>query len=735
MKYLYLIVFIAFAVFRSYSQQLVASGNFEYDDAKVSITPEKPVLCLDRGGSSGIVKCNEKFDNYMWTHIESNTIIRGSDKQEIKITKGGKWQLEVTIGDINVLCTKKFDFFAYDFYNSVDHIKQYFENSGFYAIPIWRETLPGLNNENSSNRDISCSEKQSAVKFTENYPSVITLYPEIVNTLNNFKPIKDYSFSIVESNNTCLCENGMIAFENQFISGEVNFWGHQYFASKDNYDGVWYVKMNIPGEEGLPLTEQASHLYSIHQEILSENNLQDQARVLISNLVMAHPIGGYEPEVSCIVPQNQIEGSHFLTPAQIAIKKPNNATDLIFSTKESHPNLSVGTLIQFNTSKKWQGYYKPLGSDVFLGYYNDKKSQFNESFSCELNSCNGCEINITTMIESCDGSTCNFETQKYTIEYFNQAAIFDGGYGYEISKCEDQWTLIGISEKESKNFVYNLMCAIKNNDLFINFEDNFRDKVIFGKDIYIGEAYFPFVGVVMPETGNVISLETNPELKNDGPITGFENSFKISRNDDNVRLNFFSLGNYNFNDKACSKLINPSYENDFWNTAKWFQIKTCLSQSPKINEFIDYIYPPDQNNLLIFVNGYRFNGSIIDMVKNGRIQFPEKEPSFAVNICNDNYVGESGNYWEKTGNSFVEQINNKNVIYVDGHSSISTSNHLRMISAFPGQVSFAASLLPCLTIRNIRFQPGCNLCALNETPNPTGFTYRYDRGKQSGQEI
>lgn len=81
------------------------------------------------------------------------------------------------------------------------------------------------------------------------------------------------------------------------------------------------------------------------------------------------------------------------------------------------------------------------------------------------------------------------------------------------------------------------------------------------------------------------------------------------------------------------------------------------------------------------------------------------------------------------------KINNKNIVYIDGHYDISSSNHYRMVSYLPLQTSFASSLLSCLAANRSPFQVGCNLCSLNDEPNFEGFTERYDRGKKSGQAI
>ena len=179
----------------------------------------------------------------------------------------------------------------------------------------------------------------------------------------------------------------------------------------------------------------------------------------------------------------------------------------------------------------------------------------------------------------------------------------------------------------------------------------------------------------------------------------------------------------------CLNSLRPSYTYQKW-PEKFNKNIDCITYynlSEKYQLF-DYLNPPDKDNLLILVNGYRILTAPGEKWWILGVEYPTPEPIDAINTCFNNY--ENGEYWGETGKKFVKRIN-KNVIYLDGHHSIVTSNHRLMASNDVTEPSFAASYATCLL-----FCPFTNFgCSLNTHPNGDGFHVRYWNGREAGWEI
>jgi hypothetical protein len=341
-------------------QNEVIKENFTYPDMTVTTYPKFPAICNPDVGVT--VTCIEEFLTYEWQHRNGET----ESGKVVTLNSIGTWLLTVTKENNGVLCTSTINFVVYDL-NDPLNIKTYFEEAGFYPIPIWREKLPGIQNSNNNgDRNVVCT--LDDVKFQNSVSGVISLSSIINNTLDNFKPIKDLAYSITETNNPCLCELGIEEIENKYISSQVNFWGHQYFASNDSYEGIWYIKMNLPGEEALPIPEQAEHLKEIHPEILSQNDLTNQVRVFISNLIMARPIGGYDPKEYCA--SSQLSNDYLVTPTGMAIRFNTQVDKVFFYQNGSEDITFKSAFIRADISdKKFRSYYTNLS--LLFGYYFD----------------------------------------------------------------------------------------------------------------------------------------------------------------------------------------------------------------------------------------------------------------------------------------------------------------------------------------------------------------------------
>jgi hypothetical protein len=129
-----------------------------------------------------------------------------------------------------------------------------------------------------------------------------------------------------------------------------------------------------------------------------------------------------------------------------------------------------------------------------------------------------------------------------------------------------------------------------------------------------------------------------------------------------------------------------------------------------------------RKNLLLFVNGYRPCSSPVD-------EMPK--PPDVVSAIDIN------NYWSGIDGMFADRIEARNIVYADGHHSITTSNHKTQIAFLESIVSSGVSNTFCggisfMTL--IGYMPSANV-RLNTTPNKQGFTEREANGTKAGADL
>jgi hypothetical protein len=120
-------------------------------------------------------------------------------------------------------------------------------------------------------------------------------------------------------------------------------------------------------------------------------------------------------------------------------------------------------------------------------------------------------------------------------------------------------------------------------------------------------------------------------------------------------------------------------------------------------------------NVLLFVNGYRDNAP-------NMVEFAQS--------ANEIYTGDIFNYWEGIDAEFINRIGTKNVVYADGHHSVSTSNHLTQ-NAFLG--SYASSLNAKKASEEQNYP--IPTVTLHTAPNVSGFTIRKNHGNLAGDKL
>ena len=378
------IVFILLTTFlfhySALSQIKVASGNFEYTNVSPTILPERPTLCSNMG--SGVeLTCVEDFISYKWELINSlNQIIGTEYGKSIFIQTGGKWRLTVQQNINTPNCDIQKDVFVFDLQNE-GHIKKYFEEEGFYCMPIYRNEVSF--HENNETRNETCV--FSPFSFIEGEPYQNFIDNTIQNFLTNFPPIKDDDATKVISQNNCLCsiENNIENYIQTFNEKAIGLWSHIYFESNST-NGCLFVKGRLPRDPSLPNANQISHFettYLLDRIYQANSSNEDRLYAIAANVFFPHPIGGYFNENLC----NKVleESQTYLTNAGIAVKIDGTITGY-FSPNENEDGLKKGSLVWLSnetnnqTNVRYQGFkYK---DNRFSGYGNEETGDIYDDF-------------------------------------------------------------------------------------------------------------------------------------------------------------------------------------------------------------------------------------------------------------------------------------------------------------------------------------------------------------------
>lgn len=148
-------------------------------------------------------------------------------------------------------------------------------------------------------------------------------------------------------------------------------------------------------------------------------------------------------------------------------------------------------------------------------------------------------------------------------------------------------------------------------------------------------------------------------------------------------------------------------------------------------EFLTYYLKGlvDGKNLLLFVNGYR-------TLAPDPVEIPK--PPDEINF------GDVNGYWDGIDAQFINRIGTRNVVYADGHHSVSTANHLSTgaFTANYAQWQCASTLGIALTSLVSPVTGACalyyhndKLFKLHTQPNNAGFQLRKANGMKAGADL
>jgi len=125
-----------------------------------------------------------------------------------------------------------------------------------------------------------------------------------------------------------------------------------------------------------------------------------------------------------------------------------------------------------------------------------------------------------------------------------------------------------------------------------------------------------------------------------------------------------------------------------------------------------------EGTLLIFANGYR------KVEPFEKFLDPINTPTEFPNTNNEVFTNDINNYWVGMDTKFIERLKPRKTVYVDGHFSLTTSNHLTLLNFISSYTSFIiAQTDPTKSV------------VLDTKPNKAGFNERRKGGAIAGARI
>jgi hypothetical protein len=695
----------------SFAQEMYTS-DFIYPEIKVTTTPEYPGFCNPSIGVS--ITCNEDYDSYLWEYLDDNTVPTITTKTAI-IRNAGKWSLTVEGKIDDKLCSKTIEFEVYNLKDS-DDIREYFEAAGFYAIEIWRKNLPAAKGGDDDANRGSCSYELMAFRENDSENS-IQAEAEMEDLLNSFKPLKGLTNKTkIATTDACLCNQTVEDLEADFNDADAAIWGHQYFQYNTDYKGIWYLKGQILSDKSLPTAEQKEYLDDIYLEILGGQTgvdyIYEQARVFLSNIFMANAMGGFDLSGACTLPEVD-DDSYFLSPPVVPIKMPDGADNLIFSNFDDKDDILDGALLLFRKNNKYYRSYSYDANTKFMGFYQSINAQFYESFESPPDLNKYSKINIPY---TCNGNCfiANTDLHFQDLVYTTTCSGFDlPSHNQSIDEAKKLITF-----KETKEILLDIFCQVKHGGtLYSDLPLKFLGKTILAKDVYLGAVKYDYIGLTIPNNPSVLDISM-PQYHFNSFYEDFENAIIFNQND-KMRITCFDDNKT----KGCKNKTQAYYSfNNAVHNFTDIKPNTPIDNEPSKNEELYSYLTNEENtdNILLFVNGYR-----PDLGLNLPLEFPNTKN--IVSNCNDFHsdTNDDEQYWGDVGNSFINRIGTKNIVYADGHYEVASSNH-------KSNISFINSFFSCSQGDN---PISCLYCDLNKTPNSEGFNNRYEEGEKAGKNL
>jgi hypothetical protein len=242
-------------------------------------SPRIPVLCKEKGGVVTSSTLDSK--SYIWKHLESDKEKKG---KTVLLDQQGLWTL-TTFN--NELRGEAIDTVYVDRSEKLYYTDAFLRQSNFLPIPIFRDY------DATSNKFTN-----ARIAFVQKSPEFASIDSVANIILKDFKPIKDLGGSSIIISNQDFCSDTFEANYDSFNQLSAGLFIILSFVSNENR-GIMYIKgkdnyEEYPIMDERPKYNQHFHLQNLLPEIIEANGSSSEiARVILSNIFMGHPTGGY----------------------------------------------------------------------------------------------------------------------------------------------------------------------------------------------------------------------------------------------------------------------------------------------------------------------------------------------------------------------------------------------------------------------------------------------------------
>lgn len=451
-RMIFIVLIMSMIVYDAYGQDPAAVANFVKPDVPITTTPEFPAFCSEKVGV--VVTVNEDYQDadITWTHKLHSKKMNGKTNT---LHLAGEWTITVGFTVDGVSCTTEKKIKVFDISDDTNKQK-YFEKNGFYPITIFRDELQPV--DPVLCRNCECAPQLDKVSFTRTGDKIKLV--DGFEDFPNFRPFYNFDYSKAITTNSCLCDgnnNSRIEeFEQALNNGNISLWGHQFFQQEGEAKGVLYFKASMDWQETSPVGEHRDHLDVLIPQILKNNpdpnTTEEIARIIITNLFMSDPIGGFDLKQACDDPKGCYADGNYLTPAGIAIKLPEEASNFIFASADNSDGTIKGALIGMTDVNGAHRAYR-YKSGYFAGYYNDIRGGLQGGFETIMTPTEDNNIFSNFPIQN-DGE-CKVIIKETNL--ITTAETNFGGIGETISDIDPDYVLVSSgflnADKETVSFL------------------------------------------------------------------------------------------------------------------------------------------------------------------------------------------------------------------------------------------------------------------------------------------
>lgn len=726
----------------------------------INIDPPVPAFCDAEVGVR--VECLQDYDTYLWESSGAQSL----NSKSVVLNQAGTWTLTVVKLVDGTSCTDVYSFEVRDLSNTLD-IEAYFEDAGFYEVPITFNNLPGVESEEGSE-----SSKSQHCNTIDDYRysgddednfgfiNADALANGITEVFNDFKVLQGYEEDEkvdIVTGNTCLCEIGIANLEELYNKGELSLWMHQFKAFSDDTRGKMFMKAKTKFDPVSPVDEMhKSYLegekHSSIIELGTNPSTEIHLAVTLRNMFMTKPFTDFEYLATCDEEIDQ--DAYLVTPSGDFVNYDNDWSSIVFSN--DHDLMPDGALIAYRRdgSDYWSYEYGPF---LHAGYYDASKGVFDEDMIAIDQ--NEQEVKIA---EPClNGGLCSISYDLADLTGDGGLIDSDGGFGNEVAA----FNLFRkkISHDDVREWLQESFCKIKSmavtgihEEIYV--PERFLGHYLFARDVVLVNKRYDYVGVMIPDV----------DLSEDEPYITSVNVGLDFLDDDEDLFDDAVVFDQSGRLRICAFLNQPSCK-----------VKASYRITSGQNGFSDLVpanFPSDgpngsnvdifnylnnhhndKQNVLLFVNGYRQNTPNL-FSDYDRVDYVPYEEQANIDQYYSLSCGgvfkEGGDYWGETGRQFIDRIGTHNVYYFDGHDEILTANHKSNLSPqiFNSKLKFGFSMFssyraagykaPMIFQRMFRavkflvdpipLVSSCyhnNECVkLNEEPNDDGFQQRFANG-------